>query len=336
MRTISFWFALSISSALAQTSKYAGSFLEIPVGARGLGMGDAIVSIVDDGTAFHYNPAGAAYVRSDLLSMMYSSQYGALAKPLSDFFFVGYARRLQELSVAISWVRLSVEDIPRSPDLTVYDSPAQRELLVKTGGSSGYFTSADDAFYFTASRAYNLDLDLGWSLAKIPLTLPVGVNFKIIHRSLGGRNASGAGIDVGVMIALEFESFLDREKMGRLSFGMSLRDVTTTRIGWDTQTIESIPGSAAWGVSYDAPARFLKGNVTVAFSRESRYGDVMLGAEYRYKSILALRLGSYASDFTAGVGLDVDFMRVDYAFLMQDLGNVNRIGVALYLDRMFQ
>ena len=199
--------------AFGQTTKYAGSFLEIPVGAEALGMGDAHVSLADDGTAFHYNPAGTAFIDTKILSMMYSSQYGSLFSPLSNFFFIGYAQQLQDLSVSVNWVRLSVDNIPSQPDLTVYDSPAQRELLVKTSSPNGYFTSADDAVYLNISRMFRFDLDLGWSLFKIPVQLPIGINFKLVHRLLDGRAASGIGLDGGMMIRFPLGAFDNKKKL---------------------------------------------------------------------------------------------------------------------------
>lgn len=322
--------------AFGQTTKYAGSFLEIPVGAEALGMGDAHVSLADDGTAFHYNPAGTAFIDTKILSMMYSSQYGSLFSPLSNFFFIGYAQQLQDLSVSVNWVRLSVDNIPSQPDLTVYDSPAQRELLVKTSSPNGYFTSADDAVYLNISRMFRFDLDLGWSLFKIPVQLPIGINFKLVHRLLDGRAASGIGLDGGMMIRFPLGAFDNKKKTGTFSFGMNFRDVTNTRIAWDTQRNEIIAPSLVWGISYHAPVTILRGDVEMAFDRDSRYGEYLIGAEYVYEKLLSVRMGTDASELTAGVGLLLNFMRVDYAFLAQDLGNVNRVGVSIYLDRPFK
>jgi hypothetical protein len=335
MKTAVILVLLSCTAAMAQTTKYAGSFLEIPVGAKGLGMGNAFVSLADDGTAFHYNPAGTALIDTKLLSMMYSSQYGSLVSPLSNFFFLGYAQKLQDLNVSVNWVRLSVDNIPAEPDLTVYDSPAQRELLVKTGTGGGFFTSADDAFYLNISRMFNFNIDLGWSISKIPVQLPIGVNFKIIHRLLDGRAASGVGIDGGFMFRFPVGAFFEKGKYGTFSFGMNVRDVTNTRIAWDTQTTETIPRSTLWGVSYDLPAKPLEGDIVVAFNRDTQYGDALFGVEYVYRNLLSVRVGSDASNLTAGVGLELNFLRVDYAFLAQDLGNVNRISASFYLDKLF-
>ncbi len=328
-------FFLLSSISLAQ-SKYAGSFLEIPVGAQALGMGDAFVSLADDGTAFHYNPAGTALIDSKILSMMYSSQYGSLFSPLSNFFFLGYAQKLQDLNISIDWVRLSVDNIPSEPDLTVYDSPAQRELLVKSGQDYGSFTSADDGIYLNISRMFAFDIDFGWSLFKIPVQFPVGINFKIIHRSLDGRAASGVGIDGGFMVRLPFSQVANERNLGTFSFGMNIRDVTNTRIAWDTQTNETIPRSIVWGISYDAPVDVIEGDVVITINRDSQYGDFLIGGEYIYKNLLSVRIGSDASNITAGAGINLNFMHVDYAFLAQDLGNVNRVSASFYLDKVFK
>jgi len=120
------------------------------------------------------------------------------------------------------------------------------------------------------------------------------------------------------------------------SFGMNVRDVTDTRIAWDTQTTETIPRTLVWGFSYDAPIDPLTGDIVVTFNRDSRYGDLLIGGEYVYKKLLAIRVGSDASNLTVGAGINLNFMHVDYAFLAQDLGNVNRVSASFYLDKIFK
>lgn len=336
MKTTVFFLLLFSSLALGQTTSYVNSFLEIPVGAEGLGMGDAFVSLANDGTAFHYNPAGTALINTKILSMMYSSQYGSLTAPLANFFFLGYAQKLQDLNISIDWVRLSVDNIPAEPDLTIYTSPAEREYLVKTGQGNGFFSSADDAFFLNVSKMYKFNIDLGWSLAPIPIELPVGINFKLIHRMLDGRAASGVGIDGGLMVRFPLGAFFEKGKFGTFSFGMNVRDITDTRVAWDTQTTEIVPRSTLWGFSYDAPVKLFDGDVIIAYNRDARYGDNLFGAEYVYQNLLSVRVGSDATNLTAGAGIDLGFMHVDYAFLMQDLGNVNRVSASFYLDKIFK
>lgn len=336
MKRTLFAVLFSATLAFAQGTKYAGSYLEIPVGARAPGLGDAFVSLADDGSAFHYNPSGSALVNEKLLTLMYSSQYGSLVSPLSDFYFIGYTQPIQDLSVSVDWVRLSVDNIPFQPDLTVYDSPAQRELLVKSGTNSGTFGSADDAFYLNISKLYTFNVDLGWLFFKIPIQLPVGLNFKIIHRSLNDRVASGFGLDGGFMLRFPVGPIIHKKSIGSFSFGMNIRDATDTRIAWDTQRTEVVPRSLVWGGSLQVPVQPLAGDVVIALNRDSKYGDFLIGGEYVYKRMLSVRAGSDATNLTAGVGIDLDFLHVDYAFLSQGLGNVNRVSVSFYPDRIFK
>lgn len=322
------------ASAYSQDVRYAGSFLEIPVGARAVGMGNAFVSVADDGTAFHYNPAGAALTPSYTLSAMYSSQYGALFAPLANFYFIGYTQKLQDINIAVDWVRLSVDDIPSRPDLTIYESPVQREMLVKSGSGNGSFTSADDAFYLNVSRMFEFTLDAGWSMSKLPVLVPVGINFKMVQRSLAGHSASGVGLDGGIMVQFPLGSYFGRENKGAFSFGMTIRDVTTTRIAWDTRTTDAIPRSSTWGLSYRVPLAPIRSSLLLAFDRETMYGDMLIGMEYVYGKLLSLRLGRDAASLTAGAGIRLDFMRVDYAFLSQELGNVNRVSASFYIDKI--
>ena len=48
---------LLLTAPLPAYNKYAGEFLNLGVGARPAGMGQAYVSIVDDATSCYWNPA---------------------------------------------------------------------------------------------------------------------------------------------------------------------------------------------------------------------------------------------------------------------------------------
>ena len=52
-------------SATAQFRKYSNEFLNIGAGARGLAMGGAQVSSVQDGTSGYWNPAGLTGVKNN-------------------------------------------------------------------------------------------------------------------------------------------------------------------------------------------------------------------------------------------------------------------------------
>src|SRR5579872_7225238 len=81
-------FLLHSSEARAQ-DKYAGDFLQIPVGSRALSMGGAFTAIADDESAFHWNAAGVSLVPDRLVGFMYSAEYGAPGSALMNFYQAG-------------------------------------------------------------------------------------------------------------------------------------------------------------------------------------------------------------------------------------------------------
>ncbi|MFA6542771.1 MAG: UPF0164 family protein, partial [Bacteroidota bacterium] len=52
--------AQSSGSNVSKTGTTAGTFLEIPVGARAIALGSAYSGIADDASSLYWNPAGAA------------------------------------------------------------------------------------------------------------------------------------------------------------------------------------------------------------------------------------------------------------------------------------
>ena len=64
---LTFSTAISCIQVHAQFRKYSNEFLNIGAGARGLGMGGAIVASVTDGTAGYWNPAALVHVKRALL-----------------------------------------------------------------------------------------------------------------------------------------------------------------------------------------------------------------------------------------------------------------------------
>jgi hypothetical protein len=56
------------------SSRYAAAYLQQPMSARALGMGDAYVALCNDTAAIYYNPAGLAFLSYSGFGSMYSPQ----------------------------------------------------------------------------------------------------------------------------------------------------------------------------------------------------------------------------------------------------------------------
>src|SRR5437879_1705175 len=70
----------------------AAAFLEIPVGARAIGMGGAFVGTANDVTSLYWNPAGAARLEHSEAAFSHTNwiadmnfDYAALSVPLENF-----------------------------------------------------------------------------------------------------------------------------------------------------------------------------------------------------------------------------------------------------------
>lgn len=328
---------LFFSFAYSDNSKYAGEFLRIPVGARALGMGGAFIAIANDGSSFYYNPAGVAISGSGILSFMYSSQFGGITNPLASFFHLGFIQNFQGLGLAINWVRLSVDDIPLRPDFTGIETPIDRENLVKNYTGEGFFSDVEDAFYFSFSKEFKFDINFGWSRYKLPVSLPVGINFKFINQKLGFERGTGFGFDVGFMFRFSMDDFLQRENMGDVSISLALKDIGKTKIAWSTRREHLVESTVMFGLAYTLPVNFISGKITVAYGSQNSYlTDRLYGIEYDYRDLLFVRFGKNAENLTIGAGLKIDFLIVDYAFLAHELGAVHRVSGSLIIDKILK
>src|SRR5688572_21501094 len=65
-------------SLLAGSGTSGGSFLNIPVGARAVAMGEAYTALADDVSSLYWNPAGLAFMRQSQASFMYNPSFNDL------------------------------------------------------------------------------------------------------------------------------------------------------------------------------------------------------------------------------------------------------------------
>ncbi|HZK75317.1 MAG TPA: UPF0164 family protein, partial [Candidatus Kapabacteria bacterium] len=182
---------ISFSQLRAQ-DKYAGEFLQIPVGSRALSMGGAYTAIADDESAFHWNAAGVSLVPDRLLGFMYSAEYGTPGNSLEDFYQLGFTYPLKDLTIAVNWVRLSVGSLMHTPDLTNISVAVEREAAVNQSfaGAPDYFSDNEDAVVLSLARDNKFTVDWGWLYFKEKIEVPIGVNFKIIHQAIGSFGSS--------------------------------------------------------------------------------------------------------------------------------------------------
>jgi len=324
-----------------QEEQYAAAFLEIPLGARALGMGTAFTAVADDAWGFFWNPAGTGLLPPTvLLSGMYSSQYGSLGSPLAHFFQTGLALPVAGLRLGLNWERFTVPNLRRYPDLTRVLSPQEREELVRRAEQGEFIPNADDALWLTLARLFVVPVDFGWMRFTVPLEIPVGVNFKLLRQRIAEHSASGIGVDAGTLIRVNLKDITFDERWPRLALGFLLRDIGGTRLLWTTQRAHRIAPSFRWGVSLAQPLEMWHLDATLAYDFDNRFGGSRnYGIELLYRRSFALRLGLHNGVLTLGAGADVGFLTLDYGFLADSdlqLGNVHRLSVSVRVQRLLE
>ncbi|ACF14984.1 hypothetical protein Ctha_2535 [Chloroherpeton thalassium ATCC 35110] len=333
-------------SANAASENYTAAFLDIPLGVRALGLGGQYSPIDNyDGTAFYWNPAGVGLAKGKLLSTLYSNQFGSFNDPLTKYFYIGYTQDIGDgVGFSINWIRNSISDIPYAPDeLDLTDIDDLLSRLESGDFLDGTFNNADDAIFVSIGKNIATSVDFGWQYFNLPISLPVGITFKYIHQGFSGNSAveysgTGVGIDVGGLLKFNLGDFVSNKSYGDVALGLTLRDIFNTPISWNTElkTKSSIKRSYLLSFSYKQPLPFISSSLMFVYSYSSKYdGLSSIGLEYKYRELLALRVGSYDSEASLGAGIFFNSsVFIDYAYNFNDLGGIHRVGVSLLLSRI--
>src|SRR6478609_148719 len=142
-----FIFIVSSVVAKAQIVKYSNEFLAIGVGARAAGMGNAVVSSVNDATGAYWNPASLLQIKDNVqVALMHNEQFAGIVK--HDYGTVAF--KLNDKSaMAISMIRVGVDDIPNT--LSLFQNGQLDYSRVKS------FSSVDYAFIGSYARNVGIE-----------------------------------------------------------------------------------------------------------------------------------------------------------------------------------
>ena len=326
----------------ADEGSYAAEFLSHGVGARALGMGSAFVAVADDATATYWNPAGLTKVKNHSFAAMYSDTFSTgdgswLTRGLVSYNFANYVYQIEDIgSVGVSWIRLGIDDIPRTTFIDKNGNGILGDFQDKNGNGikedgEPYIDKPEIAEYFS-----NTDNAVLISYARqVYSRVAVGGNFKLLKQAIFQNSGSGFGIDVGLIV----------EPYKGLRIGAMLLDATGTQIRWDTAdkptftrgrrvrlgtayhfTVPRI-GKGAIGIDLETNQADLE-----AGTDSSGGAALRAGAEYWLFNTLALRGGWNGHGLSIGTGLHLRVSTlsffVDYAFNTHTLGGSQRISIS--------
>lgn len=277
--------------------KYSNEFMNIGIGARGLGMGRAQVSSVKDVTAAYWNPAGLLGIDHQYeFSLMHAEYFAGIAK----FDYAAFSTNIEEDNqIAISLIRFGVDDIPDTRFL--YDANGALNY-----NNIQFFNAADYALLLSYAR-------------DVSDIVKVGVNTKIIHRNVGKfATAWGFGLDVGGIFLLD-----------QWRIGLMLRDVTTTFNAWShnaelvreiySQTNNVVPLNS---IELTLPRAILSAT-RVFYLNEDFMAQAVLDLDLTLDGQRNTLLSSRIVSVDPRAGLEIAFRNT--AFFRAGAGNVQRI-----------
>ncbi|MEE9168846.1 MAG: PorV/PorQ family protein [bacterium] len=151
----------------------AAKFLNIPVGARALGMGGAFVSIADDATSMYWNPGGMARLTNNEFFVMHSEWLADIS-----FDFVAFVLPIGQGAAGINLTAMTMGEF----DVTTEEFPE---------GTGETFSASSYAVGFT--YAHNLTSDFS-----------IGANFKYITEKISNSSANSIAVDIGTLFKTPF------------------------------------------------------------------------------------------------------------------------------------
>ena len=322
---------LLIVSQSLFAGRYAGDFMAIGSGVRALGLGGAFSAIADDGSAIYWNASGISQIKEREVILMRAFLYEGLAYYDNFTFCLPLPN---DVTIGFNWIRLTIDNIPIFDERhligTNIDQRAAFEELQLSAIPDGSFKSTDDMYQFAFARHFSHLFDLGWNLFELPVDMYFGGVFKYINRQMYGFSANGFGFDLSLMMQTDFGMLLDVEWMGDLAWSLNFQDIGNSGITWNTESrnVDEVLFNTKLGIAYFQPINRYQSDLILSYSKDFVYDMTdYFGIGWKYRDMTEFRLGMYDKNFSAGVGLSLFDFTIDYAFLTNNLGNSNRIGL---------
>ncbi len=327
---------LAAAGAARAATWFAGDFLATGLGPAAVARGGAVIATASGADASYWNPAGLASTPRTGVSIEHAERFGGAV--VHDALTAAVPLHAGALGVMI--VRSAVDGITYA-DSTVLADPT---------APLSHHNMPDPSKVRTFS---NSDYVYGISWARrFGERFRAGATVKLLTRSIDETDAFGYGVDAGAQW----------DATSALTLGLALRDITTTRVSWDTDQTDVVYPSVHLGAAHTFHLTSIDGRVTssatAAFGAEKAgYGGyrpwllldegnpLALGVEFAWREVLHLRVGTrhfrgligpVTSHATAGAGVRFGLpgelasrAGLDVTWLRHTLGNSLRVGAVL-------
>lgn len=302
----------------------AAPFLQLGVGGRAVGMGDAFTAIANDASALYWNPAGMELLPSNAISFSYMNW-------IADMRFVNAGMIIKAGTVGSFGVSVT--------------SLATPEMLVRTVQEPEGLGLRFDA----------ADMAIGLSYARnLTERFSFGGTFKYIERRIWHMEANAIAADFGLLYRLPWQGL--QLGISITNFGSKLQlqgtdavksiDIDPNMAGNNSAVMTelrtkewALPLQFRFGLSYEL-MRTSSNTLTVAadyLHPNDNNESVNTGFEYCYDEILMLRAGYQSlllqdaeEGLSFGIGLKYAGVGFDFSYsAMEHLGYVDQFTLQL-------
>ncbi len=329
MKKIIIAFVVLLSVLSSQETSYGDAFLNIGASSRSVGLGRSVVALPANVGGYLVNPATTASLPNNTFTGMYVNQF-----ELAEYYTLGFSHPTKKgYHWGIYAFNLSVNDIFERPDVKLITDLESRRDSIRALVAQGFnsFDTRESALIINLSKNIDYELDLGWSIADIPLRIPLGINVKLLQKDLYQVTGTGIGVDMGGMIILDFDDLFLFDLLDEIAIGLSVNNIVNTRIYWSSEKRDDIPMQLISGIGYFQTFDHLPIKFALLWQQNSIYrGDSQYGAELTLFDVINVRGGFNYDYLQGGIGLTFGNLNyslgLDYSFSNHALGNAHRIG----------
>lgn len=281
---------VALNSKLLAQMENGLAALQIGVGARPAGMGEAFTAVADDATSAFWNPAGNAWLEKRQAHFTHTEWFQDVQQNAASIVFPQ-----QKYAIGIHALLCSVVGIEQRI------SPTEEPLST--------FSAHDFVFGISIAR-------------KLRQNLAVGCNVRYINERIYIESASGFSIDAGIQYLTPIKGLQTGLSLQHFGATKALKQE-------NIQLPKTVRFGAAYKlpVSLIKINCLVTADYIHVFDQNDA---IHIGTEIYPWTLLALRMGyqtGYTThDISAGFGLKVSAFRLDYAYVpfKQDLGNSHR------------
>jgi hypothetical protein len=317
-RQKAFLFVFIMAFAVSTTEVFCVSdggvvapILSYSLGSRGYAMGGAFTALADDTTAAFWNPAGLTEIHRQEVSAYFETLFAG-----TTFLFGGYTYPIWNVGVAsISVMYMGTPEIPKvSEDLENLGTYSSFQLLI--------------------NLAYAQKLSFYKKFVPWLKYFDAGVNLKVLTAGLADNNRLGIGLDLGIKY---YPTHITAPRLAFLrNFVLALK---FNNLVPPTVQFNSGRDWYLWELNFGILYRTLYDtlNLTMDIDKtmfSERAWKLKVGAEYTLFRIIKIRAG-YNGEITAGLGINLEDFRFDYAFGYNlDLGMLHHISATYYFGEI--